>query len=134
MESFTDQEIEFKRIRLHIIRLFTAVVLISIYTSVTLFLLKGGTETKDITKGVIRLGFYLLIMYNILQGKNWAKNLYLILLVVGIALGIGLFVANPSWNLGIYTGVIIYVYVRNVIYIGGNSDFDKYFKHLRRTV
>lgn len=88
---------------------------------------------NEIIKEVLRIGFEIGLFFAIFNGKNWAKVILTILILLGIILSIAPMITliNES-SLGWLMIILIAIYGYTLYFINGDKDFLEFFKYQQK--
>lgn len=112
------------------IRIFASCLLISIYVIVTYNILVPNVEVKKIIQQIIRFCLTLTLMFLILKGKKWAKDIFSLLLGLGILFAIVTIFGNSSFNAKIPMITMTFIYSWTFYHLNFSSDFKAYFNKI----
>jgi hypothetical protein len=112
------------------IRLFASCLLISIYIIVTYNILVPHVETKKILQQIIRFCITVAFMYFIFKGKKWAKDIFSVLLGLGVIFGMTMIFGNSSFNAKIPIITMTLIYVWTIYHLNFSNNFKAYFNKI----
>ncbi len=109
---------------------FGLLIVISIIVSIEYHLAFGQINSFKLFQQIIRLVFTVLLMYFILEGKDWARYLYLIFMVLSLLFLLAmLFSDNLPLDAKIFMGFMGITYGLNIYQLAFAENFKEYLKY-----
>jgi len=118
--------------KIQTLRVFASVLLSSLFILVTYQIALGEIDEKKLIQQLIRFGLTVLLMVFIFKGKEWAKNIFTFLFVLGILNGLWFLFKIYTLEGKIPIIFLIIIYSIAIHHLNFSESFKAYFKHLKK--
>ena len=111
------------------LRIFASMLLISLFTIGYYQDIAGAFSTKKLLQQLIRLALTLVLMYYTLQGRKWAINLLIVLMVIGVFFALSSLLILPGFFPKIPILVLILIYGIGLNHFIRSANFKEFVRY-----